>query len=775
MTMFRALAPSLTVWAANPRALRVVLLDKDGQAQDLTGRTATLSIRRSAMLEPRVTVDSVISTDGYAWLFLLTAAQCDMLYADGQFYSISYDVIETRAGGSLRWTGRIDAQPASELPGGGAAPVLVDLPVAELISETDTVLISERGAAGFGVEQRLKDLGRIDEATPAAMDNYIRGLGEDAAAPYAATALDARDTALIAAGRSVDATQQAEAAAQAALLGSNIYADASAGAAATPDGEEFVAYGPEGSYATRYLMVSGAPVAQDSYPNRSALDAQAQAVQRVEQPKSPDRPMHSLESATMVVADIYEDGVDFPGLNINAEPRPYDPYEAGLSGFFTKSGFWPIAFDRKGWWLPGGARMETGPKGVQIIQRDGSIVLGGPDVPVAPIDITPICGGDLALVSDRPLPLHIPSLFKVRSDAEPAIVTIASRQTLPAKNTLVSAAGGTVMLDPARVGPATTLSIRLKGQRTTYLTRTMLSRVKQVPVSGSPVINLHSPGDSITARQLAFYLKLLLESWGFVVNFIGTMNGDGATSGTGPLGEGREGWAFQDWLGIEQDSDWTNVVPVGGEAAYLALPNADKLRWHPALNPDLNAGSQCPIVTVGGVQYRFDFAFYLSRFGYALPTDDMATGPKLNCIVVNLGMNDLLEKDPATSLAQVIAGYGYLLDEYRRVAPTAKIVVWASNLSNSVGMDAIWSEWAAILAAVGKIVRDRQAAGDPNIRLCSAWLHQSPEPGGWNFTASAVDAVTGFSTATWNNDVHPVGIGRDNQFEAVAAAVANFF
>lgn len=764
MTMFRALAPSLTIWAANPRALRIVLLDKSLQPQDLTGRTATLSIRRSAMLDPRVTVESVMSTDGYAWLFLLTADQCDLLYADGQAYSLSYDVIETRAGGSLRWTGRIDAQPASELPDGGAVPVLVDLPVAELVSETDTILISERGAAGFGVEQRLKDLGRIDEATPEAMDGYIRGLGEDAAAPYAASALEARDTALIAAGRSSDAQQLAEAAAQTALFG-NVYADAAAGAAATPDGEEFVAYGPAGSYATRYLMVAGAPVAQDSYPNRSALDAQAQAVQRTEQSKSADRPMHSLENATgMAVADFYERGSALPGLSAGAPPDRDEPFEEGISGLYTASGFRQIAVDDDGWWLPGGARMESGPKGVKIIQRDGSVALGGSDA-ASVADITPICGGDLALVSDRPLPFHVPALFKVRDDDEPAIVTIASRRGLPATGTIVSASGGTILLDPAKIGAATAITIRRKGDRGSYLTRTLTSRVKQVPVSGSPPITLFVQGDSITNRQTALFIKSLLEYWGYAPSFVGTMLGDGSGSTSGVLGEGREGWAFQDWLGIEQDSDWTDVVPTGGEAAYLAMANADKLRWHPALNSNLASGSQCPIVTVGGVQYRYDFAFYLARFSLATPT----------CFVINLGMNDLLEKTAETSLAQVISGYTYLLDEYRRVAPTAKIVLWATDMPSSALGDANWSEWAAILAAIEKIVRDRQTAGDANIRLCSAWLHQSPEPGGWTASASAIDAATGFATATITDGVHPIGIGRDQQFEAVAAVIANFF
>lgn len=269
--MFRALAPSLSLWAANPRALRIVLLDKNGQPQDLTGRTATLAVRRSSMLEPRVTVESVMSTDGYAWLFLLTADQCDLLYADGQAYSLSYDVIETGAGGSLRWTGRIDVQPASELPGGGASPVLVDLPVAELVSETDTILISERGATGFGVEQRLKDLGDIPEADPALMRDKIRDWGAEGGAPFAVTAELARDAALEQADRSqveadrseeqkslaVDQADRATLAADRAQLadesvqgGANAYDDIVTGRSSVAIGELFRVFQPNGSVKT---------------------------------------------------------------------------------------------------------------------------------------------------------------------------------------------------------------------------------------------------------------------------------------------------------------------------------------------------------------------------------------------------------------------------------------------------------------------------------------------------------------------------------------------
>lgn len=278
MSMFRALAPSLTIWSANPRGLRIVLLDANGQPQDLTGRTATFAARRSAMLEPLLTVESVLSADGYAWMILLSADQCDLLYADSLAYSLSYDVIETRIGGTLRWTGRIDAQPASALPGGSVGTVLVDLPVAELVAETDNILISERGAAGFGVEKRLKDLGRIDEATPEAMDAYLVAKGAEGAEPFveaadasAQAAMGSASDALAARGGATIAADRAELAATTALSGT-LYPDIITGLAAVSEGSYFAVVGSGSVYATLHRKVGGAAVYVNSYSSKLALD-----------------------------------------------------------------------------------------------------------------------------------------------------------------------------------------------------------------------------------------------------------------------------------------------------------------------------------------------------------------------------------------------------------------------------------------------------------------------------------------------------------------------
>lgn len=275
MTMFRALAPALTIWAASPRGLRIAILHPDGQAQDLTGRAFTLAVRRSAMLEPLVLIDGIIATDGYAYLFLISADQATVLYEAGQGYALSYDVIETSFGGSTpRWAGRIDVQPSASLPSGEVEPAVIDLPVAEMVAETDTILISERGATGFGVEKRFADKNLITAPDTDLMIAKIREWGGEGGAPYNAEAQAAAQVATDARDIAVDAADRADLAAGQALTAGMIYDDIAAGLAATTNGQRFTAYGPDSlSYATLYLNNAGTAAALRAFPSKAAYDA----------------------------------------------------------------------------------------------------------------------------------------------------------------------------------------------------------------------------------------------------------------------------------------------------------------------------------------------------------------------------------------------------------------------------------------------------------------------------------------------------------------------
>ncbi|MBV2148629.1 SGNH/GDSL hydrolase family protein [Sphingobium sp. AS12] len=802
-------AGALIVRAGEPFALQVGYVDEADALQDLTGRLFALAIRYTDQTVPFLTIDAELDGLAVTAVALGTAEQASLIYAAGLTRSLSYDFMELTGGATAsRLTERVAVQPGSDIPG-DVVPQYMDLPMLSVTVAAQRKLVVERGRPGFGAERRLYDAGLIDEPTTEKMDERYLQAGAEGARPFADAAEAARNVAieksesaqLSAESASGDADRAEMAALQAVIAGP--YATIAEGLAATADGEAFTVFGAGNVYATSYVNQAGSAVEIGSYPSKASVDAAlvaSAALLRTDGAGDRDLPMHRFATAVgAVFALLYGNGLSLPGVALNAPPlgkivHPDAPAQSSLSPL----GCVRFLFDDQGALMPGGARWRGYGDGVKILKRGGGVAfkaksgegaqiadwqfreitdaafrvinplgcviyssataIAAPDAP----DIAPLIGGDLALVSDRRLALHVGSLFKVRRDDAPAIVTIANLSGAYS----VTASDGTILLDPARLSGQTTLAIRRKDSGS-GISRILTARVKSVPVAGLPAINGLFLGDSITNRQTAQKCNALLAGWGYAPNWIGTINGAGTSDSndaTGPLGEGREGWALSDFLGTKQDADWTSVVAPGAEAAYLALSKANKRLANPFLNPDTGAGSAAPIVTVGGTNYRFDLGHYLSRFSLATP----------GLFVLNLGMNDMLEEDEATALTQVASGYGYLVDEIRRVAPTAKILIWATTMPRGPYGDLYWSRWANILAAVEQFVRARVAGGDTNIRLCSAWAHQSQEAG-WLQTLGAVDAATGFAPYELTEPVHPLNGGRDQHSEPLAAAIANFF
>ncbi|MGW8204412.1 SGNH/GDSL hydrolase family protein [Sphingomonas bisphenolicum] len=826
MTMFRSQAPALTIWAANPRVLRVVLLERDGQPQDLTGRSATLSCRRSAMLEPRLTVASILADDGLAWLFLLTADQCSLLYEDGLAYSVSYDVVETAGGNSLRWTGRIDAQPASELPGGGAAPVVVDMPTVDIVSEIDTLAVSERGAAGFGVERRLKDLGEIEQADPAMMRNWLREKGAEGAAPYAeSAAISANDAATAKGdtealrGDAAIAAARAEIAATTAQTIGKLYSTTGEGLAQTDEGAPFwVRSADDHRVAEEYLKLAGIAVPTGkTTPSAELVLFVADTVRRTDGPAMPNEAAVQWKNLLgQFWAYFYsQGGFDLPGFKFG-RPSDSGPFLRGTN----RLGQSPFGVDDDGAVILPGGRLTGDVRGGMSYRNDlGDLIIGseeggtrlpgmvvraisdayvrsvnglgqvnfvadasgfrsgdGDDGGVIPppepvIDVLPMIGAELFLTSDRTLPLYVENIRMSRSDDRFGRVTIDSRAGPPAKSFCGSSVDNVIELDPSRMAGTATLTVRTIGNRTARLVKTLSVMVKTVPLAAAMTVILMLWGDSITNRQMAQFIKAYLESWGFTVIFVGTINGSASSTDAqnvaGPLGEAHEGWAFSDVLGYDMtDGDIPyGPLPVGQEAAYMALSKAEKNKWNPYLCPVGSSSASTPIVTVGGQQYRADLSFFEQRFapfGFVRP----------DIIPLNFGMNDRNEQGAVKALEQVNQGYGYVLDEIERAWPATKVIVWASAMPVDLTGDATWQgSWAAIINAVTAIVKARRDAGKTNVHLCSAWAHQTAEAG-WATATGVTDPVTGVRTTTISDIIHPFGIAREQQALALASAIA---
>lgn len=257
MTIFRKVSGPLTLFAGDPRTIYFPITDADGAPQLLTGRTFRFVIRRDALVTAAI-IDrpTILALDGMSAVATLTGAQTLALATEHAGYALAYDLIEMVGDdGVTRWSGRIALAPGSGA-GSDDEPAWLDLDGAAVVAAADVREISERGAVN-PIEQRLKDLGETEEATPEAMVAWMQGQGAAGAAPFAEAAetsadaaassavfaLASADTASDEADRSEVAAGLSEAARDAALsvdAGLPRFASISAGLAGTSNGDEFV-------------------------------------------------------------------------------------------------------------------------------------------------------------------------------------------------------------------------------------------------------------------------------------------------------------------------------------------------------------------------------------------------------------------------------------------------------------------------------------------------------------------------------------------------------
>lgn len=287
MTMFRTVSGALMIYAGDPRPVHFPFFDAAGNPQSLSGRSFIFAVRREILTQTIFDpIPMTLSADGFYVTAPITAQQATAIFEAGREYAIVYDVIETTAGGSTtRWTGWIATQPSTALPH-DAPPRWIDLPVAELVAEGATVRVSERGAAGPGVEQRLKDLGEIPEADPALMRDKIREWGGEGGEPFAqeaqAQAERATEFADVAVGFAGVASEQAgnanaaragaeaakqaaEVARDAALSNGTLYSTIAEGLAASSENQVFRVLKVNGKAIAIYRKVAGEAVYIDGF------------------------------------------------------------------------------------------------------------------------------------------------------------------------------------------------------------------------------------------------------------------------------------------------------------------------------------------------------------------------------------------------------------------------------------------------------------------------------------------------------------------------------
>ena len=122
-------AGALLVRDGEPFGVSIILLDAEGQPQDLSGRIFYLSVRYTDQSTPFLTITSDLASDNLSAFLIGTAEQAAELFQKSQSRALSYDI--TEATGAIRWFERVETD-----QGSGVAPtvpiVFPDLPASEL-------------------------------------------------------------------------------------------------------------------------------------------------------------------------------------------------------------------------------------------------------------------------------------------------------------------------------------------------------------------------------------------------------------------------------------------------------------------------------------------------------------------------------------------------------------------------------------------------------------------------------------------------------------------
>ena len=173
-------AGALIVRAGEPKTLHVFLKDREGNVQDLAGRTLSLVIRRTADRHPLFTIGAELSGDARYFVVSIPAQTASGITDAGLRQSLSHDLVETTGGGSVtRWTERVAVVEGPEMP--DLPPVSVDLPFSQAVISPHAIVVSERGATGQSAAIQLYLAGHIDAPTVEAMEAWLSSISEDAA------------------------------------------------------------------------------------------------------------------------------------------------------------------------------------------------------------------------------------------------------------------------------------------------------------------------------------------------------------------------------------------------------------------------------------------------------------------------------------------------------------------------------------------------------------------------------------------------------------------
>lgn len=353
--------------------------------------------------------------------------------------------------------------------------------------------------------------------------------------------------------------------------------------------------------------------------------------------------------------------------------------------------------------------------------------------PAALSYVTPesaVLGPDLYMIQGQRLPLRLTNCFSRRTEGKAISATLTSMPATVGGSSYTVTGEGALVIEADRVGPAARLSLRSLNGFPDIRAEMGGLRCWVSPSSGyttSPKILLI--GDSLTNRRIAAFLDAKLRRMGMTPVFLGTINGQGlndadAGGTAGPLGEGREGWQFSDY--IFQTTRFGGFG-TGSEGAYNGQSKPGKVTFNPFIR---TATGSDPAGRVYNNSI-FDFGFYLSRFSMAVP----------DYVLITLGQNDeTLAGTPAAATQQVLNGLGAMIPSIRAAGANIRIGVGLHTRPRGSAIDEVFANYRyPSIQAITKYVR---TLGDAKTTVVPFWQHMD-ENAPWDMlTVRAPDNVS---------------------------------
>lgn len=367
----------------------------------------------------------------------------------------------------------------------------------------------------------------------------------------------------------------------------------------------------------------------------------------------------------------------------------------------------------------------------------------------------PIYPDQMFLIDGRPLQFYPEQLIASQEVGKDYVVTLAGRNVDTGLPTVLSGGTQGFLIDGKRIKGDANIITRLRaGSQNVRKQKPVTVNVAAATVLSGKSMSVHCMGDSLTQRTgsvPAIRDKLIV--LGATPTMIGTVNSNGPGY-TDALGEGRGGMEAADYT--YQNTDALSPLPVGDEAAYMAMTDTEKRTYSPYLRV-ATGGEAHPERVFNG--YIFDAGFYFTRFSLAVP----------DYIVINLGTNDYVQQGVTSGHIQLGIALDIIVNSFREAAPAAKIALVGNVVVQSDGGETFWPTSVALNRQLIEFVID---LADADVVMLPMWPHVSREAG-WDFPVTATDVALNLETISGIVDVyHFEGVATEQYAEVAVAWIA---